>query len=316
MFSCAKAVPKPKPPETMPSPTLFVTEALSFGKDIAVVLKETAFLGFCHPFKSYDVARAAWKFQEIYFSIQKQTAGTAPYFAYSESDHQIPFRPEESVNYNRLFSLLMLMIKEGIQRLPRAEFQPIVDCFSTANKLAQEVYQNYQTIMPRFTVHQQWGLHLVQWIDLPVNCCPSLHVAFSSLMYNLKESLIPRSQQAEAKHTLERMAASVLYTKQHALIDVAFGFLCAKMAYEQHFGLLEREILNCSERLQAESPSIPYSVINEIYSWSKEEYLHGKPLVQIVGEYLQEKEFPTVSLDEDLRGIYFDTKEKILVNNK
>lgn len=297
----------------MPSPTSFFAEALAFGKDITTVLKEAASLGLHHPLKSYDVAQAVWKFQESYFSIQKQSS--APYFAYSEHDQQIPFRPEESANYNELFTLLLVMIKEGIERHPRRELQPIVNCFSTANQLAQEVYRTSQTIMPRFTVHQQLGLHFVQWVDLPMNCCPSLHVAFSSLMYNLREDLIPTEQQAKAKTTLEKMAASVLYTKQHALIDVAFGFLCAKIAHERRLGCLEQEILNNQACLQEKDPLIPYGVINEIYSWGKEEHLHGKSLAQIVGEYIKEKGFPKVSPETDLREVYFDTVEKKMRRN-
>jgi len=294
----------------IPPPTSFFKEAFDFGKDLTVVLKEAIALGVRHPLKSKDVANVIWQCQQSYFSTQKKNEGMTPYLIYSEVDQQIPFRPEESVNYNELLPLLMVIIKNGIEHHSRTELQQLVNCFLTANDMAQEVYRSYQTIMPRFTVHQQWGLHLVQWIDLPVNCCPSMHVAFSSLMYNFKEDFIPLDRQVEVKKTLEKMAASVLYTKQHALADVAFGFLCAKMAYEQQFGTSSLEILGDHHRLQEEHPTIPYDAIHEIYQRGKEEYRKGKSLVEIVGDYIKEEKFPLVSEEVDLRGCYFDTKEK------
>jgi len=294
----------------IPPPTSFFKEAIDFGKDLTVVLKEALSLGVRHPLKSVDVANVIWQCQQSYFSTQKKSEGMTPYLIYSEVDEKIPFRPQESVNYNELLPLLMVIMKEGIEHHPRRELQQVINCFLTANDMSQEVYRSYQTIMPRFTVHQQWGLHLVQWIDLPLNCCPSMHVAFSSLMYNFREQFMPFSQQAEAKKTLENMASSVLYTKQHAVADVAFGFLCAKMAYEQQFGISSPEILGDHHRLQEEHPSIPYETIHEIYQKGEEKYRKGKTLVQIVGDYIKEQEFPRISEMEDLRGSYFDTKEK------
>ncbi len=294
----------------IPSPTSFFKEALDFGKDLTGVLKEALSLGLRHPLKSADVANVIWQCQQSYFSTQKKNEGMTPYLIYSEIDQQIPFRPEESANYNELLPLLMAIMKEGIEHHPRTKLQRVINCFLTANNMAQEVYRSYQTIMPRFTVHQQWGLHLVQWIDLPLNCCPSMHVAFSSLMYNVKEEFMPYNRQAEAKKMLENMASSVLYTKQHAVADVAFGFLCAKMAYEEQFGNSCLEILGDHHRLQEEHPSIPYDAIHEIYQNGKEEYRKGKTLVEIVGDYIKEQQFPRVSEGDDLRGVYFDTKEK------
>ncbi|MBI2102556.1 hypothetical protein HYT55_01855 [Candidatus Woesearchaeota archaeon] len=295
----------------IPSPTSLFQEALTFGKDLSHVLKEAIALGIQHPVKTAIIAQGIWRCQDSYFSVQHER-NESPYFVYDEHDRRIPFRPQESRTYNDLLPLLLTVLKTGIKEHSRNEVQQLADCFLTANQMAQEVYRTSQTIMPRFTVHQQWGLHLVQWVDSPVNCCPSLHVAFSSLMYNLREEFIPAAQQSEAEHSLERMASAVLYTKQHALIDVAFGFLCARIAFERHYGAFTDDLAERAASLQKEHPSIPYQTILDLYEQSRQRYLRGRTLAEIVSEHLIEKQYPKVSREEDLRGIYFDTQERIV----
>lgn len=293
----------------IPSPSSLAQEALAFGKDLSLVLKEAIALGLRHPLKTAIIAQGIWRCQDSYFSVQHER-NESPYFVYNEHDQKIPFRPQESRTYNDLLPLLLTVLKTGIQEHPREEVQKLADCFLTTNKIAQEVYRTAQTIMPRFTVHQQWGLHLVQWVDSPVNCCPSLHVAFSSLMYNLREDLIPPNKQPEAEYSLERMASAVLYTKQHALIDVAFGFLCARIAFERHYGAFTDDLAERSASLQEEHPSIPYQMILDIYQQGKEQYRRGGTLAEIVNDHLRDEDYPKVSRQHDLRGIYFDTRDK------
>jgi membrane-associated phospholipid phosphatase len=75
-----------------------------------------------------------------------------------------------------------------------------------------------------------WALQLCYFVDKPVNCCPSLHVAVAVL----GALCTHRVDHALGKVALVvgfLISLSTLLVKQHLLVDVALGFTIAAVAY-------------------------------------------------------------------------------------
>lgn len=77
---------------------------------------------------------------------------------------------------------------------------------------------------------QETAFRLLHTLDLPHNLAPSLHVSWSLLLLLTLRSVSPRWLRVGFDMWLALLVASVLFTHQHHLLDVAGGMLVALAA--------------------------------------------------------------------------------------
>lgn len=220
-----------------------------------------------------------WFFKYV---VTQQRVNRPRRFIYTKQDHQIPFDPTQDINYMRIVPNLTTIGRKLIEN--GAELEQMVQGLAKINAYSGEVFIKHPTIMPRFKDKSRIVLtYLVQLCDRkPTNCCPSLHIAYATYAYNLAQKMLNEKAIEPVKQTTAKMTEYVLKTKQHVLIDVSFGMLCAKKAYEETF----KEELHC--------PKTPYGKIKEVYDWGAQELNKGKTLAETINEYFTQNNIPIV----------------------
>ncbi|MBI5398571.1 hypothetical protein HZB03_03850 [Candidatus Woesearchaeota archaeon] len=248
-----------------------------------------------------------------YFSAQQESVLKQRHLVYTEYDKKIPFRPEEDIMYVYMIAQIASIINKTCSRLSRQEFKHLVETFQEANDIAVDVFKQYPTTMPRFTDHKRLSLKVVQKLDKPINCCPSLHIGYSMLLDNVARIMIlpqnPGVFEALRYSTL-RMFNSVLYTGQHSIIDVAFGMVLARKVFESAYNTNYHDLTDAFGAMHQQQPSIDYKEIQRIYEYGA---AASGSLTDIVGEYLAANGYAKVNPDEDINGCYFDTQRKEIV---
>jgi hypothetical protein len=220
--------------------------------------------------KSAISAISDW--QEKYYGAQAEAINNERFLVYTKEDEKIPFRPEYDIAYISLFNNLL----KFASKLDKEPFEKSTQGILEMNKTASEVYAKYQSEMPRFTDHNRLALKLVQRFDKPYNCCPSLHVAYSVFLDEVMDENI-------SKETID----SVLYVKQHALVDVAFGIICAQLAYQK---IYEDDFKNPTAILDQIDQKNARNAIMDYYDFS----YNSQNLVDMVGKCFEEFNFEKV----------------------
>lgn len=261
-------------------------------RNIEITLERLGKLLAFHPRKATAILQAIHSWQQDYFSAQSATKDLELYDVYTEQDRSIPFLPEEDIMYTYINTQIAIIAEELAKRISHKEIKQIAQGFLALNRLATQAFRNHPTVMPRYTDHNRISLRTIQRIDAPLNCCPSLHIAYSLFLDNIAEDvLLKRFSEnhifADLRYSTLRMFNSVLYTKQHSLIDVAFGMLAAKTIYEQRYQRPFNDLSGEFSSLQAAHPAINYDTIERIYREACA--LHEKKMdyVDILGRCLK-----------------------------
>ena len=258
-----------------------------------------------HPVKAISILKAIKNFSSNYLGSQKNIKNHEKYFVYTQLDNQIPFILEEDTMYAYTFAQFAYISNNLCKMLGKKEIKNIAASFSELNTLGAETFNKYPTLMPRFTNHNRLTLKILQKIDKPTNCCPSLHIAYSLLLDNISERKIkPKSEEIfnSIRYSTKRMFNSVLYTKQHALVDIAFGILCAKVVFEKRFTENENfnDFLSEFDSLKSEHPKINYDEIKNIYSEALDIYKNTENFPESVGLYMKNKGFIKIKDNEKM----------------
>jgi hypothetical protein len=288
---------------------------------------EIAIEGLLHLFKNYPAkaipvafAIADWRLK--YSGAARASREEQRYLVYTQHDRGIPFRPEDDTVYAYMVGQIAYIAKELARLASTRQMWRIVSGFTAMNELGVSTYRLFPSLTPRYWQHERLTLSVVQSIDEPVNCCPSLHIAYSIYMDNVAQFVIkPVRKKREVfdaiRFSTVAMFNSVLYTKQHSLIDVGFGILCAKLAFEGLFDFPFDNFLHVFEELKSVHP-IPYDQIETCYHRALELYEESGDFSVAVGTYLETEGFPRI--DPHLSTIeetgYFDTSlQKIVALN-
>lgn len=168
--------------------------------------------------------------------------------------------------------------------------------------------------MPRFVEHGRLTLKITQLIDGPYNCCPSQHIAYCMLMHNIANAL-PVFKRTKALEALNQASSyiirPVLYTKQHALIDVAFGMHSARMAFEEIFNSKFDSLIGDFPQMARRDDDIPYNLIAQRYREIEEMQVKGMSLADMVEKYFKFYNYPLVKPGEN--NAYFDLASRRVV---
>ncbi|MDP3990184.1 MAG: hypothetical protein Q8Q01_03180 [archaeon] len=274
-------------------------------KNFSICLEGLLGLTFRHPIKMLPFLKGINNWGTTYFKAQRKSLEGDCYLVYTQTDHKIPFIKEKDVVYIYMIAQLSYVVGEVANILPYNDMKIAVNSFIELNRIGTETYNSCPTVMPRYTDHDRFLLKIVQKIDRPLNCCPSLHIAYSILLYNIGKKVagLPRRNPKaweSVETTAIEMFNSVLYTKQHSLADVAMGVEAAKMAFEKYYkGVKFDNLLHLFPKMQKDNPQIPYHEIERIHGLV-DDLRTGKrdTLARIVKAYLEKNNYPLVKPED------------------
>jgi len=270
-----------------------------------------------HPLKFLLVLKAVGDWQRRYFGSQKDLADKPRYLVYTQLDNKIPFVPQEDILYTYMISQIAYVANELAGVVSARQMKYITECFIALNDIGVEAFYKHPTTMPRFRDHQRLSLKVIQHLDEPLNCCPSLHIAYSLLLDGIAEFVIkPLRNRRDAFKSIRfstiGMFNSVLYTKQHSILDVAFGMLCARIVFEERFDMPFNDFVSVFPSLEDDHP-IPYDDIVRIYEEALAIRTSVDNLAEILGIYLEKHGFVTVEPGEEPGICYFDLEKREIV---
>lgn len=271
-------------------------------KNFSICLEGLLKLAVCHPIKMIPFLEGINNWGTTYFEAQRQALNSECYLVYTPIDHKIPFIEEKDVMYIYMIAQLSYIVGEVADILPYQDMKTAVNSFIELNRIGSETYNSCPTVMPRYTNHNRFLLKIVQQIDRPLNCCPSLHIAYSILLYNIGKQVVnlprrnPKAWQSVETTAIE-MFNSVLYTKQHSITDVAMGMQAANMAFEKYYpGLKFDNLLDLFPRMQRDNPCIPYDEIKRIHDEVGDlKTGNHQTLARVVENYLKKNNYPLIN---------------------
>jgi hypothetical protein len=263
--------------------------------------------------KLYYVVEAIVDWRRRYHGTASATRNLDRTLVYTHHDHQIPFRPEADTLYAYMVGQIADIANELAAIVSADQMRSISDGVMEMNTVGCEAFAARPTFTPRFLDHDRLTLGVVQAIDDPINCCPSLHIAYSLYFDNLAEFLVkPFRRKREVFEAIRfctiGMFNSVLYTKQHSILDVAFGVLCARIVFERRFDQPFNDFTAVFDELARSNP-IPYGVIREMLDEATQLYHNEGTLARALAAYLDRHQHPTISAAER-RIVFFQSDEK------
>jgi hypothetical protein len=237
-----------------------------------------------HPVKSALVLRTVADWLTGYFGMQRRLADRPRYLIYTQHDAEIPFVPEADILYTYMISQITYVANALANICSARQMHHITGGFVVLNELGMEAFDRCPSVMPRFHGHQRLSLKVIQRLDQPLNCCPSLHIAYSLFLDGVAETFIkPLRQQRDAfdsvRYSTVGMFNSVLYTKQHSILDVAF----------------------------------PYDEIVSIYEEALQLHRRCGSFAGTLDAYLEDHGYQTVAPDADIGHSHFDTERREIV---
>jgi hypothetical protein len=174
-------------------------------------------------------------------------------------------------------------------------------------------FRQVPTIMPHFAGHQGAASLAARMLLKPINCCPSLHTAVPFFAYNLVASHLPEKE-AELRRHVGDIVSTVISTKLHALIDIAFGMILVQKILEDNIGLNFLTLESFFLQEQKGKDNIPYEHIyrmyREINELAKTKGNKGLNLPEIMEGYFQEIGLPRVKREKS--NCLYDLEQRAL----
>ncbi|MFC1852314.1 hypothetical protein ACFL27_19120 [candidate division CSSED10-310 bacterium] len=288
-------------------------------RNVEITVEDLFKFSVRHPLKMALVMGVTRNWLTTYFGAQNDSKHKERFLVYTQFDNKIPFIPAADIMYTYMLAQIAFVANEISKYLSWSEMKNITESFVALNNLGVSVFKQYPTVIPRFFDHNRLSLKVIQFIDGPVNCCPSLHIAYSVFLDNVARTIFGDTKKETfqaIRYSTIRMFNSVLYTKQHALIDVAFGILCAEIIYKRRVAHDFNNLFCLFESLRLEHPDIDYTEIVRIYTEGVAIYQKLDNLPETIGTYLTANGYLQVDPDAALSTCYFDTKQKKLIVQK
>ena len=236
------------------------------------------------------------------------------YVVYTSADHSIPFQPDSALNYWTCY----LGFLPTAMRLGGATsgefFGEIKHAFVDIAREGCAAFKAVPTIMPRLSNHSGHALRAAQALLKPVNCSPSLHTAGPFYAYNLAARYFPEKE-PELRLHVGNVVSTVIKTKLHAMVDVAFGIFLARTAITDRLGLNFNDLEFFFTQVQQSKDRIPYEHVygmyHEINELEKASAGEARTLPKLMERYFQEIGLPRVRREQS--NCLYDLEQKVLV---
>ncbi|MFC1930007.1 hypothetical protein ACFLW6_04030 [Chloroflexota bacterium] len=199
-----------------------------------------------------------------YFSNRRFPKNQAFYVVYTNMDHNIPFQADSALNY-WLINLKLIPTSIRLRQVTSEEFfNDIRHAYVDIAREGCAAFREVPTIMPHFTAHSEHALHVAQILLKPINCSPSLHTAVPFFIYNLGAKYFPEKEPGLRQH-IGDVVSTIIKTKLHAMIDIAFGMFLSRKAVNDKLGLDFRDLEFFFTHEQQNKDKIPYEHIYRMY---------------------------------------------------
>ncbi len=273
-------------------------------RNVEIALEGLLKIAASHPIRVAPILQTVAHYLRTYFGAQGSTRREKQYLIYTSEDARIPFRPEWDTFYVYMLSQISTLTHEVVGMSSFGQVRRVARTFQRLNSEGARVFHALPTRMPRLTQHTRLSLRAVQYLDAPLNCCPSLHIAYTVMIDNLfawvleTERLRP-AVWADVRTATLGMINSVLYTKQHSLVDVAFGILLARIVFTSSYPEHPFHDLTAQfDALQEENRDIPYGTIRSLLSRASELFAQEEDLARCARRLFQEQGYPYLEASE------------------
>ena len=248
-----------------------------------------------------------------YFSNRRFSGDQEFYVVYSDLDHGIPFQSDSDINYWMInFKILPASIKLG-DVLPDERFNDIRRAYLALVRQGISTFREVPTVMPHYGGYAGPPL-LARSLLKQINCSPSLHTAAPFLLYNMGAEYLPEDEPELRRH-IGDIVSTVIKTKKHAMIDIAFGMFLCQTVIEDKLGLEFRTLEDFFIEEQKAKDKIPYEHIyrmyHEINELAKTRKGGGADLSGLMEDYFREIGLPRIQREQS--NCLYDLKQKILV---
>ncbi len=249
-----------------------------------------------------------------YFGSRRFPKNQQFYVVYTSIDHGIPFQPDSAINYWLInFKLVPTSVNLG-DATSGEGYKEIRRAYVDIAKEAVAAFREVPTVMPHYTGNKERALNAAQTLLKPINCSPSLHTATPFFVYNLGLKYFPEKE-PELRQYIVDVVSTIIKTKMHALVDIAFGMYLSKKIIEDKLGLDFHDLESFFTREQKNKDKIPYEHIyrmyREINELEKTMNGNGKKLPELMERYFQEMGLPRVKLEKS--NCLYDLERKTLV---
>jgi len=249
-----------------------------------------------------------------YFSNRRFPKNQEFYVVYTNMDHSIPFQPDSALDY-WLINLKFIPTSIKLRDATFGEFfNDIRHAYVDIAKEGCAAFREVPTIMPHFTKHSGHALHVAQTLLKPLNCSPSLHTAAPFFVYNLGAKYFPEKE-PELRQHIGDIVSTVIKTKLHAMIDIAFGMFLSKKVVKDKLGLDFCDLEFFFTQEQKSKDKIPYEHMYRMYHEINEleKTMEGEEskLPKIMEHYFQKIGLPRVKREQS--NCLYDLEQKVLV---
>ncbi len=249
-----------------------------------------------------------------YFGNRRFPAEQEFYVVYTSMDHNIPFQPHSALNYWTCYLEFVPTAMRLGSVTSREFFGEIKHAFVDIAREGCAAFKAVPTIMPRLSDHNGHALHAAQALLKPVNCSPSLHTAAPFYAYNLAATYFPEKE-ADVRQHVGDVVSTVIRTKLHAMVDIAFGIFLARNAIEDKLGLDFVDLESFFTEVQERKDGIPYEHVyrmyHEINDLDRASGGGARRLPEVMERYFREIGLPRVRRERS--NCLYDLEQKELV---
>ncbi len=192
---------------------------------------------FKHPVRPVMIGKLALVWYAAYFGAQENTNLPDAATTDTRLDERVPI--DEQAIYPYLFACLYLP-SLGILLIDHLNDEQYNHAMLAFQKIIQESEKIFLKKPTRLKSRRQLThplTHLLQSIDGPTNCFPSLHVALVTLAYQIIRDArtIEIQQIRAARESCIDICRATLKTRQHSIVDVIGGLALSDKIYSEFF---------------------------------------------------------------------------------
>jgi len=253
------------------------------------------------------------EYWRTYFSNRRFPENQEYYIVYTNLDHAIPFHPDAALNYWMInFKFVPTATRLG-DTLPAERFSEIRHTYLEIVSQGVAVFRAVPTVMPHFAGNNSRS-PLQAWSFLkPINCSPSLHTAAPFFIYNLGAKYFPE-QESELRRHIGDIVSTVIRSKYHAMIDIAFGMFLCRRIIEEKLGIEFHPLETFFLQEQSARDKIPYEHVFRLYREINDiakTNSNAANLSELMESYFKQIGLPRVRQEKS--NCFYDLDEKTLV---
>ncbi|MFA6531231.1 MAG: hypothetical protein WCT31_05855, partial [Candidatus Micrarchaeia archaeon] len=146
---------------------------------------DLALLHIAHPIKAVKTWKWFSTWKREYLHAWVENAGKQHYSVDRDVDRKIVHEPVYGFYYLKMYADIVSFTRRLAHKLSTEEFERAISVFMRATEIAGRIFRECPTTTSLGAKpYDHAPLRLIQLLDTPVNCCPSLHIAYLSLMEN------------------------------------------------------------------------------------------------------------------------------------